>query len=158
MSARTTAEKLRAAIEKSGLSQRDLARRSGVAQNGISRYVCGKREPTDATLSRLADALNLPPESLRGVRKQDPRVGTRIAEAIVRLVDLDCTEVRLDKNGDYRLCSTWSRTRTCTNFLKRSRGRGEFMKRRRLTRICIWSWSAGSPTNTTRKDWRENNG
>lgn len=103
MSARTTAEKLRAAIEQSGITQHELARRSGVGQEGISRYVCGKREPSDDTLFRLADALHIPAEALRGVRKKDPRVGTRIAEAVVRLVDLDCTEVRLDKNGDYMI-------------------------------------------------------
>lgn len=71
MSARTTAEKLRAAIEQSGITQHELARRSGVGQDGISRYVCGKREPSDETLFRLADALHIPAEALRGVRKKD---------------------------------------------------------------------------------------
>ena len=50
------AEVLRAARQRSHLSQTDLARRAGVAQSVISAYESGRREPTVRTLARLIEA------------------------------------------------------------------------------------------------------
>ncbi|MEO7069545.1 MAG: helix-turn-helix domain-containing protein [Nostocoides sp.] len=47
---------LRAARQKSGLSQTELARRANVAQSVISAYEAGRREPAMSTLSRLVEA------------------------------------------------------------------------------------------------------
>jgi hypothetical protein len=52
----TSGELLRAAREDSGLSQTDLARRSGVAQSVVSSYEADKRQPALPTLSRLIEA------------------------------------------------------------------------------------------------------
>lgn len=41
-----------------GLTQRDLARRSGVPQADISRIESGAGNPTESTLQRLAGALD----------------------------------------------------------------------------------------------------
>jgi uncharacterized protein len=49
-------ELLRAAREDAGLSQTELARRSGVAQSMVSSYEAGKRQPALATLSKLIEA------------------------------------------------------------------------------------------------------
>lgn len=47
---------LRAARERSHLSQSDLARRAGIAQSVISAYESGRREPSLRTLARLVEA------------------------------------------------------------------------------------------------------
>ena len=52
----TSAELLRAARQRSRLSQTDLARRAGVAQSVISAYESGRREPSLSTLTRLVEA------------------------------------------------------------------------------------------------------
>lgn len=47
---------LRTARERSGLSQTELARRTGVAQSVVSAYEAGKRQPALTTLSKLIAA------------------------------------------------------------------------------------------------------
>jgi uncharacterized protein len=47
---------LRAARERAGLSQAELARRSGVAQSVVSAYEAGKRQPALPTLAKLIGA------------------------------------------------------------------------------------------------------
>ncbi|HET6910978.1 MAG TPA: helix-turn-helix transcriptional regulator, partial [Mycobacteriales bacterium] len=47
---------LRTARERAGLSQSELARRSGVAQSVVSAYEAGKRQPALPTLSKLIAA------------------------------------------------------------------------------------------------------
>lgn len=47
---------LRSARERAGLSQSELGRRAGVAQNVISEYEAGKRQPALPTLARLVEA------------------------------------------------------------------------------------------------------
>lgn len=49
-------ELLRTARARSGLSQTELARRSGVAQSVVSAYEAGKRQPALPTLSKLVAA------------------------------------------------------------------------------------------------------
>jgi predicted nucleotidyltransferase/DNA-binding XRE family transcriptional regulator len=49
-------ELLRTAREDAGLSQTELARRSGVPQSMVSSYEAGKRQPALATLSKLIEA------------------------------------------------------------------------------------------------------
>lgn len=48
------AEQLRDAIRASGLSTRDLARRSGVAQPVLSRFLSGQRDLTLRSASKVA--------------------------------------------------------------------------------------------------------
>jgi transcriptional regulator with XRE-family HTH domain len=100
---RTTGEKLKDAMERAGVSQHQLARLANVAQSNVSKYLHGKQEPNDATLKRLADALHLPVEKLKGTTKKDVRLSTKLSEAIVRIIGLDCVEVQLDKNKNYML-------------------------------------------------------
>lgn len=56
MTSTPAAELLRAARERSQLSQSELARRAGVAQSVISAYESGRREPSLPTLRRLIGA------------------------------------------------------------------------------------------------------
>ena len=54
----TIATQLMALREKRGLTQTELAERSGVPQSEISRIERGSVHPTERTLVRLADALD----------------------------------------------------------------------------------------------------
>lgn len=51
---------LRATRQKLGLTQEELAQRSGVQAGEISRIERGKRDPQISTVEKLARALELP--------------------------------------------------------------------------------------------------
>lgn len=51
-------------MERAGLSQGQLAKRSNVKQQNISRYVSGAAEPGIETVKALADALGVPVSTL----------------------------------------------------------------------------------------------
>jgi transcriptional regulator with XRE-family HTH domain len=55
---------LRAARNKLGLTQEQVAERSGVQAGEISRIERGKRDPKVSTLEKLAAAVELPPGRL----------------------------------------------------------------------------------------------
>lgn len=59
MEVRSSAELLREARLRAGLSQSDLARLTGVAQSVISAYESGRREPSLSTLRRMVGATGL---------------------------------------------------------------------------------------------------
>ena len=51
--------RIRAARESASLSQQELSRRSGIAQESLSRIETGRRDPRLGTLRRLAKGLDL---------------------------------------------------------------------------------------------------
>lgn len=59
-------ERLRAAREKRGLSQRDLANRAGFQASAISHFETGTRKPSFDNLRRLANALDVTTDYLLG--------------------------------------------------------------------------------------------
>lgn len=56
--------RLRQLREARGLSQYDLASKSGIRQPTIWRYEAGEREPDLPTLRKLAEALGIKPSEL----------------------------------------------------------------------------------------------
>lgn len=56
--------KLREARERSGLTQEQVAQRSGVHATEVSRIEAGKRDPRVTTLRRLAKAVEVKPGQL----------------------------------------------------------------------------------------------
>ena len=46
-------------MEREGVTQVELARRTGIAQSHLSEYLSGKREPRLATINKMAEALGL---------------------------------------------------------------------------------------------------
>ena len=60
-------ERLRAAREKLGLSQHELARICGFGVNQISRYEIGKRDPLGLALRKMADVLGVSVDYLMGL-------------------------------------------------------------------------------------------
>ncbi|WP_435022450.1 helix-turn-helix domain-containing protein [Tundrisphaera sp. TA3] len=71
---RSLADVLRRAIEASGLSHNELAKRAGVASQGVMRFVKGERGLTLVVADRLCEALGLSLYSDRKVRKLRARV------------------------------------------------------------------------------------
>jgi len=55
---------LRAARRLAGLTQEQVAERSGVHATEVSRIEAGKRDPKISTLERLAAAVEVPPGKL----------------------------------------------------------------------------------------------
>lgn len=55
---------LRAARERLGLTQEEVAQRSGVHSTEVSRIEAGKRDPKVSTLERLAKAVEVKPGRL----------------------------------------------------------------------------------------------
>ena len=51
---------LRVIRERSGLSQAELGRRTGISQGHISQLEAGEKEPRPDTVARLAAALDCP--------------------------------------------------------------------------------------------------
>jgi transcriptional regulator with XRE-family HTH domain len=57
-------ENLRAARTKLGLTQEEVAERSGVQAGEVSRIERGKRDPQASTIEKLAAAVEVPPGRL----------------------------------------------------------------------------------------------
>lgn len=58
------AKNLASALKMRHMSQRDLARRTGITEAAVSRYVKGLRQPRAMTTQRIAAALDVPITSL----------------------------------------------------------------------------------------------
>lgn len=61
----TVGQRIRAAREKKGFTQRYVAQKSGVNAALLQLYEYGKRNPKDDQLKKIADAIGVAPESLR---------------------------------------------------------------------------------------------
>lgn len=100
-------ERLVAARKKRGLSQEELAKRSGLKPAAISHFETGARKPSFDNLRRLADALNVTADYLLG-RTDDPegfaeadvayRHGFEQLSADQREIALDFIEVLAKRN------------------------------------------------------------
>lgn len=64
-------DNLRERRRAAGLTQSELARRSGVAQPNIAAYESGRRRPTAATLAKLDVALRPRPSQMMSLHKED---------------------------------------------------------------------------------------
>jgi hypothetical protein len=82
------ADLLRSARTKAGLSQRDLARRTGTAQSVVARIEQGATSPTWETLTRLLTAAGFELEARLGLRT-DPSHMLRDVPRILRLTPED---------------------------------------------------------------------
>ena len=60
-------ENLKEARLKSGISQKDLAEKIGVAKSTYSLYESGKREPNVDTIKKIASSLNVSADTLLGI-------------------------------------------------------------------------------------------
>jgi len=79
------------ALESSRMSQRELARRTGINPSLINRYVNGIHVPDGINLYRIADALNLDADLVREAAGLEPArekaPGTTETRTLVSLVE-----------------------------------------------------------------------
>ncbi len=68
-------ERLKAARERRGLSQSELASRSGLQPSAISHFETGNRSPSFENLKKLSDALNVTTDYLLGRAEQPESSG-----------------------------------------------------------------------------------
>jgi predicted nucleotidyltransferase/DNA-binding XRE family transcriptional regulator len=82
----SAAELLRSARERAQLTQRDLAKRAGVAQSVISVYEAGRRQPSVQTLANLIEATG---QRLRLVVEPQPQpAGSLLSIVTARAADI----------------------------------------------------------------------
>lgn len=62
--------RLREALEKSGIQQKELAARMRVSPSTVSQWVSGKREPDNDTIVGIADALGVSTDYLLGAKSK----------------------------------------------------------------------------------------
>jgi transcriptional regulator with XRE-family HTH domain len=77
------AERLRKIREEKGLTQAELAQRSGLQPSAIAHFEAGRRSPSLDNLRRLADALSVTLDYLLG-REPDPKSAGPAAEKLLR--------------------------------------------------------------------------
>lgn len=53
-------------LAEKGMSQKELATKTGLTPAAISRYVSGARKPRPITIATIARALNVAPEAITG--------------------------------------------------------------------------------------------
>ena len=66
MKVRTTTQRMKELISKKGISQKQLAKISGLTESTISRYVRGERIPRGVNLIKIAKALDTTADYLLG--------------------------------------------------------------------------------------------
>lgn len=74
-------------LERSGLTQAELARRAGMPRSVINAYVRGKREPGLDALSRLAAAAGLKLELVPRKPPVDPERASKILVQVLELAE-----------------------------------------------------------------------
>lgn len=95
------ATRLRERAAELGLSNAEVARRSGLGERRYGHYVAGVREPDLASLVRIANTLGTTPNSLLGFGEPEPastreRLLSRLQSAAAGLPDDDLELVVAD--------------------------------------------------------------
>lgn len=84
----TLASKLKALMPERGLDQAELARRSGIKANSISRYLAGLNMPRPAHLAKLAAALDV---EVRDLLAEEPAAQPATAGNLLCLTQTSTT-------------------------------------------------------------------
>lgn len=90
------AEKIKNQRKAAGLTQKQLAEKVGLSEPAIRMYELGKREPNAAVLAKIGKALDVAPESLRGVKVESAREALELLFALDEKYGLT---PRVDENG-----------------------------------------------------------
>ena len=83
-------------LQNRGISQKDLARRIGVTEAVISRYISGEREPKPNVLANIATALQTTSDFLLGIENEEfdhPRIRRMIARNASSMTDQEKREL-----------------------------------------------------------------
>jgi transcriptional regulator with XRE-family HTH domain len=87
---------LRTARDRAGLSQRELARRSGTSQSVVARIETGETDPSTGTLARLLAATGF---ELRSALELSPVADTHMLDDVARILAMT-PEQRLREVGN----------------------------------------------------------
>jgi transcriptional regulator with XRE-family HTH domain len=79
------ADRLRAQIANSGLSQAEVARRAGISAPRLANYLAGDRTPDPQLLDRIAAVLGTDADQLNGASESLTEVLTGILGTLFRL-------------------------------------------------------------------------
>lgn len=71
MKVRTTTQRMKELISKKGISQKQLAKISGLTESTISHYVRGERIPRGVNLIKIAKALDTTADYLLGNKENE---------------------------------------------------------------------------------------
>lgn len=83
-------------MKKRGMTQKELAKRIGVTEAVMSRYVSGDREPKPDTLANIATALHTTSDALLGIECEEfdqPRIRRIIARNASLMTDQEKKEL-----------------------------------------------------------------
>ena len=77
-----TSEQIKHQRKAAGLTQKQLAEMVGLSEQAIRMYELGKREPSSDVIKRIGGALNVAPESLRGLEVSSAREALELLFAL----------------------------------------------------------------------------
>ena len=106
MKVRTTTQRMKELISKKGISQKQLAKISGLTESTISHYVRGERIPRGVNLIKIAKALDTTADYLLGNEENEDfdYVKSLIARNSSRMTnDEKTTLVKLLFEDDYEI-------------------------------------------------------
>ena len=88
--------KIKKQRKAAGLTQRQLAEKVDLSEQAIRMYELGKREPSIDVIIRIGEALDVAPESLRGVKVESAREALELLFALDEKYGLT---PHIDENG-----------------------------------------------------------
>jgi len=87
-------ERIRTKMNEWGLSARDLAKKAGISESGVSRILSGEIEPRLKTFIKIADALHVDYVWLMGYEdKQENTTASEVTVLFDRLTPSEKTDV-----------------------------------------------------------------
>ena len=89
-----TGEKIHALLKRKGMTQKELAKRAGLTEASISRYITGDRTPTSANLATIAGILGTSFEFL--LDKEEKGFETEYKE-LKRLIQKNVTKMSMSQ-------------------------------------------------------------
>jgi len=81
-------------LERSRMTQRDLAAATGLTEAAVSRYVTGAREPRAITVAKIAKALDVSPQELLGTVTNDE------VDGAVRLIARNASFLTVEQRAE----------------------------------------------------------
>ena len=99
MAKETCANRIREALQKSGLKQADVARLTGIPKSALSQYISGAFEPKQDRIELLARTFGVSEAWLMGYDTPDPATDTN------KTSPAEIDEGLLDEQIIERLCS-----------------------------------------------------
>lgn len=79
MNSKEFGQNLASLLEKRGVSQSELAKRTGLTTAAISRYITGKREPRGFVVAQIAEAIGVTADELLGLPSSESSLSSAVS-------------------------------------------------------------------------------